>query len=455
MLFGTFSFVPTLFFYLVGEEGSYVTSSFEMMHLHKWFQLLIYGLDFGRPPLMNWLIIPVANLIGWQHAVIAIRLVSATATLGTIIWLYWLSLKLFSDKSFALFAALTGLSLADWLLYRGWLSYSDPVFAFFTFGAMATLWVACIERNRGSLLLSVLLVSCGMFTKTFTAYIFYGTIAFILLWQRQARLFILSPRSIFVFSLALVIPLAWFSTIPHGGSSTAMWGEIMRKFTSQNFNDYFLYLVAFPIEVIVRLSPALLLAIYLLLRRRVLDIENASGYFLTALWTVGLGFLPYWLAPYSNVRYLLPLYPMIALISARIIWRAGESGRKLALRWFTGIIIFKFIFVLFLFPFYQAYYRGENYAQTAQIIIKRTQGFPLYVTDSRSIGLSIVGYIDMMRYPQPPLLFPPNDFGSGYVLSMEVDKELGELSEAYTVAADQIFLLCRGAACDAKSQTSK
>ena len=126
--------MPTLFFYLVGEEGIYTITSMEMWHQQNWIQQIMYGVDNQRPPLVNWLIMPLANLIGWQHVVIAARSVSVAATLGSVAWLYWLSRKLFGDKSLALFAALACLSLADLLLYRGWLSYTDPVFAFFTFG---------------------------------------------------------------------------------------------------------------------------------------------------------------------------------------------------------------------------------------------------------------------------------------------------------------------------------
>lgn len=447
---GAVSFLPTLFFYLVGEEGIYTITSMEMWHQGNWLQQIMYGSDNHRPPLVNWLIMPLANLIGWQHVAVAARSVSIAATLGMIGWLYWLSRKLFADRSFALFAALAGLSLADLLLYRGWLTYTDPVFAFFTFGAMATLWTAALERHKGWLLVSVLLVSCAMLSKAFTAYIFYGTVALVLLWQRPARDFLLSPAALLIFALALIVPFAWFAMLPQvGGHSSSMLSEIARKLSAQDLSSYLRYLLAFPLETAFRLSPAVLLAVYLLARKRVQQ-ESMPVPFRAALLVAGLGFLPYWLSPQSGIRYLLPIYPFIALVSARIIWRAGESARILALRWFAGIIAFKFLFALVLFPYYQSHYRGENYAQAAQAIMERTRGFPLYTNDVRSVGLSIVGYIDATRFPQAPLTYPTAHFDSGFVLSREADPSLGELAETYTLAGDQTFLLCRGAACAAK-----
>ncbi|MCX7194010.1 MAG: dolichyl-phosphate-mannose--protein mannosyltransferase, partial [Proteobacteria bacterium] len=122
------SFIPALGFYLVGEEGSYTIISMEMWHSRDWLIQTIYGNNLQRPPLITWLTIPIATLIGWSHILIAIRLITVAATLGMAGWLYWLARKLFDDKAFALFAALTCLSLADLLLYRGWLSYTDPLF---------------------------------------------------------------------------------------------------------------------------------------------------------------------------------------------------------------------------------------------------------------------------------------------------------------------------------------
>ncbi len=446
LLLGALSFVPTLFFYLVGEEGTYIITSMEMWHQQNWMQQLMYGADNGRPPLVNWLTMPLSALIGWQHEIIAVRFVSVAATLGTVAWLYWLCRRLFDDKPFAQFTALTALALADWLLYRGWLSYTDPVFAFFTFGAMATLWVGTVERHRGWLLASVIMVSCGLLTKAFTAYVFYGTLGFVLLWRRDTLRFLLSPRTLFVFALALVVPLAWFASIPQSGNSAGMLSEITRKLAVQDPMTYLRYLAGFPLEVFVRLSPAMLLASYLLLRRRMTE-NDETPHLRTAAWAAGLSFLPYWLSPESSIRYLLPIYPLIALVCARIIWRSGASARKLALRWFAGVIALKFLFALVLFPYYQTHYRGENYQQTARTVIERTRGFPLYVTDVRSVGISIAGYIDLIRFPQAPLTFPPAAFDDGFVLSMEADAKMGAVAETYTLAADKIYLLCRGAAC--------
>ena len=448
LFFAAASFLPALGYYTIGEEGFYTISSMEMWFNNDWLVQTTGGGDLGRPPLMNWLVMPLAELIGWQHVLVATRLVTISATLGVTAWLYWLCRRLFDDRGFALFAALACLSLADLLLYRGWLAYTDPTFSFFTFGAMATLWVATIDRHRGLLLVSVFLVSCAMLSKAFTAYVFYGTTALVLLRQRSVRDFLLSPSSLFIFALALIVPYAWFSKLPKmEGHSSHMLREIGHRLLALDTPGYLAQITLFPLETALRLSPAVLLAVYLLLRKRVSGPENMPIHFQSVLLIAGLCFLPYWLTPRSGIRYLLPIYPLIALISARIIWRAGDRAKTLALRWFAGIVAFKFVFALLLAPYYQSHFRGENYVRAAQDIMHRTAGYPLYATDFRSIGLNITSQIDVDRWPQAPLTFPPVQWNDGFVLAAKADEALGIVAKSYTLVGDQIFLLCRGTAC--------
>lgn len=442
------SFLPTLNFYMVGEEGSYTIISLEMWDSKNWFIQTIYGQNLQRPPLINWLVMPIASVLGWTHIVLVTRLITVAATLGMAAWLYWLSRKLWSDKSFALFAALSCLSLADLLLYRGWLAYTDPLFGFFIFGAIATLWAACVERRTTWLALSVLLIGCALLTKVFTAYIFYVTAVLVLLWQRPHRAFLLTPTALLILASALIIPYLWFASLPQvSGQSGSMMGEIARKLSAQDGWAYLQRLFTYPLETLLWLAPAPVLAGYLWLRKRIADAESMPIHFQVALWIIVLSVLPYWLAPQGGMRYLVPIYPLIALLSARLIWRSGTTGQQLALRWFAGIIAFKFIFVLVLFPYYQSHYRGENYLVTAHELTRQTQGFPVYVNDTRSIGLNIIGQMDIDRLPRPPLLAPPTQWDDGFLLIAEPQHQGSQLVKKITVAKDDIYLFCRGTAC--------
>jgi len=107
------------------------------------------------------------------------------------------------------------------------------------------------------------------------------------------------------------------------------------------------------------------------------------------------------------------------------------------------------IAVVLLFPYYQSHYRGENYALAARDIIALTAGQPLYVTDVSASGMSVAGYIDAYMQPAPPLQVPPAAWESGFVIAYEEDAKLGQTFKHYPLAANDLYLLCRGAACAA------
>lgn len=447
--FAALSFVPTLFFYTVGEEGIYTISTMEMGFSRDWFIETMYGMNLQRPPLMNWLGVGIANLLGWTHVLHAIRLLSIAATLGMAASLYWLAMRLFAERSFAAFATLACLAMADLALYRGWLAYTDPLFACFTFAAMATLWIATLEKHRALLLLSIVLVSVALLTKAFTAYVFYATVGFVLLWRPDTRRFLLSPLSLLILSSALIVPYLWFSSIPHtGGQSGSMFNEILRKLSIEGGGlGYLRKLIQFPLEAAFRLSPVVLLAVYLWLRRRVVQVESYAAYFRDAAWMTALCFLPYWLSPQSSIRYLLPIYPLIALLGARLIWRTGEAGQWLAVRWFTGLLVLKLLFGLLLYPYYQSHFRGENYVNAAHEIAAQTAGMPLYANDPRSITENIVSEIDRLKMPHDLVFAPPLHWDNGFLLAMQPETG-SQVFSKLRVANDELYLLCRGTACN-------
>jgi len=294
----------------------------------------------------------------------------------------------------------------------------------------------------------VLLVSCALLTKAFTAYIFYATVILVLLWQDNSRKFLLTPISLLILCSTLIAPYTWFSSLPHQGaqSSSMMLNEILIKLIPENGWEYVQRLFIYPLETAFWLSPAALLAAYLLLKNRICESET-SAHFKNTLFITVLTILPYWLAPQGGIRYLLPVYPMVALVCARYIWRAGEVARNLALRWFAGVIVFKFLFALVLFPYYQHAYRGENYVATAHIISKQTAGFPLYGKDFRSTGENIIGQINIDRLPLAPIQQPPDNWDNGFWLGPDADDKIGNVVEKFVVAKDEFYLLCRGAAC--------
>ncbi|OGS81037.1 MAG: hypothetical protein A2Z94_04655 [Gallionellales bacterium GWA2_55_18] len=447
------SFLPTLFFYYVGEEGIFPMVSQEMWERGAWLKQYMYGMDMQHNPLFNWLIMPFSALFGWEHVLIVIRVLTVCSTLTTALVLAWVAGRLFQDKTFGAFAALGYLTMADVLLYHGWLSYVDPNYAMFIFSAIATLWVGVREQRTPMLALSGVLLSCAFLSKALTAYIFYGGVLFVLLFDAQQRRFLLHWRTLPILLLTYAGPFIWYAIIP-GGSAQGkrMFDELTYKFVKPTLFEYAGKLTGFPIEVLVWLSPLTLLAIYLWLRKRNRKEVSATHQllFISACWMFLLNFLPYWVSPRGGMRYLMPIYPLLALVAARIIWQSGEAALMLARKWIIAALVLKFAVALVVFPYYQSHYRGQNYDETAADILTLVQKQPLYTTNSSAAGLSVTAYLNKRRVPAPVLQLPPANWSSGFVVALSVDETPGQVYKKYRLGGDDLYLLCRGEACNTR-----
>ena len=264
------SFLTTLHLPYIGEEAVYTVSSIEMWTQRDFLVPTLFGSLYGRPPLYNWLIIPLANLFGWDHVLVAARLVTACASVLTGLVLAWLSRNLTGDRTLAAFAALIYLS-GDMLFYRGWLAYSDPLFGMFVFAAIACVWVG-LEQDRPLLIwMAIVALTCAFLTKVETAYLFYGiSLSVLLAIRREYRMRLLRPSPISAHVAGVAAFLIWHH-IASGGtdlqdSNTA--DHILNKLSTVDLADYFRQLVLFPLETFAELLPVSVVAAWFWVRDR-------------------------------------------------------------------------------------------------------------------------------------------------------------------------------------------
>ena len=441
------SLYTTLGLPYIGEEAVYTITSLEMRLNHDFFVTTLYGNSYGRPPLLNWLILPLAEILGWDRMLLASRVVTATATVFTGLTLAWLTLNLTRNRALAAFAAVVFLS-GDVLFYRGWLAYADPFMTLCVFGAIACLWGAVLRKEGALLWLAVLLATGGFLAKVQTAYLFYGVALVVLAAERDARRFLLGAHSIAAHATAVAALLAWNAYFTHGTQSASTAVDILLKIKSVDLGDYLRQLWSFPPETVLRLAPASLVVIYYWWRTRTAPPpETIAGFpWRTLLAILILNYLPYWLGPKTHIRYIMPLYPLAALALAGAIWQLGERPRVIATRWFVAAVVLRYAIGLWIFPWYQQHYRGD-YARTAAEIAATTRGYPLYATDVSATGLSVTAHLDTLRYPQPYLRWPPAQWKDGFVLSYAPNADLGEVSASYPLGGNTLYLLCRGVAC--------
>jgi 4-amino-4-deoxy-L-arabinose transferase-like glycosyltransferase len=445
------TFLPALGFYYVGEEAIFPISALEMWFHGEPVKRLLFGADLQHTPLFAWLIIPPASLFGWDAMLVVARGITITATLLTGVVVAWLAQALYGNRIFSAFAAAVYLTLADLFFYRGWLAYVDPLFGLLVFSAIACLWLACERRRYSLLALAVVLLYAAFMAKALTAYVFYAGAGLVLLFRADYRRFLLTLPALALHAAGAALLAGWLMIFASNrAQGSRMFSEILAKLAPENLGSYLGKLVAYPLETLLCLAPAGLIALWLVLRQRSTSPLVADTALKTAAWIALVNYLPYWLAPNSHVRYLLPLYPLAGLVIARLLWLGGPQLLRLTRRWLIGAIVLKLIVVTVVFPLYQARYRGANYAETAQVILDRTRGHALYTSNVSASGLSVAAYMDVARLPQPPLTFPPAQWTDGFVMAYQPDPQLGQVAAQYRLGGNELYLLCRGAACTAQ-----
>lgn len=443
------SFFISLGLPYIGEEGVYTISSYEMWYYQQFLYPTLVNIPYWRPPLFNWFIIPVANYLGWDHMLLAARFIAASATIATGFILIWLAKHVFKLPQFGLFAALIYFT-SDASFYHGWIAYADPLFAFFISSAIACLWVANLERRFLWLCFSVGSLVAAYMTKALTAYVFYS-VAFLTIAQQEGKhAFILRPFSILIQSLAIVFPFLWY-VVTQGVTGKMMLGDISQKFLHISPISYSLQLIVFPLEVVCRFLPASALAIYYFLKNRLTKLSFDNDLLRVLLGILFINLLPYWLGPHSGIRYILPLYPFIALFIAMLLWDLSKPAYNRVIVWLAVAIVVKYLWLIFLAS-YQHYFRGD-YQHVAKHILLETQGFPLYANDTVATGLSVIAHIDSLRHPKPPLQHSRFAKESSYFLiNDKLDLALGNPYKLFYIGKQgtPVYLLCKGTACYVK-----
>jgi 4-amino-4-deoxy-L-arabinose transferase-like glycosyltransferase len=445
------SFAATLTLPYVGEEGIYTITAMEMKASGQYILKTLYGTNHGQPPLLNWLVIPVADVIGWPHVLVASRLVTACATIGTGLVLAWLVAALTQDARLAAFTALVYLT-SDALIYHGWIAYTYPTLAFFTFTAIACLWMSAVRRSLLLACVAAAAISCGALTKGVSAYAFYGAAGLVLLCRRDLRPFLLRTGVIVPHLLAATLVVVWHRYLIGSAAQQSMdLSALSEKLRAFDLRNWLNQLWTFPLETMLRFVPASLLAAYAWMRRRGSEASASpiAAPATTAAWIALLGWLPYWLWPDTGTRYVMPLYPLAAFVIADVLWRQRVVTMRTVARWLFATIAFKYVAVLWAYPAYLREHRGD-YAAVAAEIEALTAGLPLYANDVSATGLSVVANIDSRRFPHQPVQWPPAEWSSGFLLANAEDSSVGNVVRRFPLGGKAVYLLCRGAACEGR-----
>lgn len=257
----------------------------------------------------------------------------------------------------------------------------------------------------------------------------------------------MKPANLLVYLFSILFYFLW-NIAAQKITEAGMWTDIFSKFHTIYWGAYMQQLIVFPLEVCSRFLPVSGLAIYYFVKRKYEKFKFGWNPILTLSGIVLFNFVSYWLAPHTSIRYLLPLYPFIALLLAIVLWNLSKNKLKIIIIWVALTILVKYVELAVIY-YYQIYYR-RDYTQIAKQVIMQTKRFPIYSNDFVATGLSVTAEIDRLIFPSPPLqgiqFVKERNY---FVINDKIDSKLGKLYKKIKLGKQgtYLYLLCQGNAC--------
>ncbi len=352
ILLAFLSLLPNLWLYpFKGEESLRVLVAFEMFHQGSLLQPTLLGEPyFNKPPLFNWLIILFSYIIPWSE--LTVRAVSLTSLLLSTLNTFLIARVVLRDREFALLASLVFLTFGNILFFYGYLGEIDITLTFFVSSVFLSLYLSYL---RGA---DVFLITAGLFSglafllKGFPAYGFYGISLLVFTLYSKSLRFVLSKWAVFSHLLAVLIPFVWFLSLPEPFTYLkTLFHESFSRVSSEEFSrlKHAVKFLLLTFKDTLPWSFLSVLALYVILKRK--EQIRFKPLYLTAL-LFSVNYLPYLLSN-SAGRYILPLYPLLAVMFAYLIGAVRNSSfKRLVYATLSLVIFLRLLYGLVFFPYY-------------------------------------------------------------------------------------------------------
>lgn len=307
------------------DDAAYAHEARVMVQSGDWWTMSLNGNpDFDKPPLFIWLVALSFKLFGATD--FAAKVPAALFGWATVILVYFLAKELFSNEPEDISTRkwLPPLSMLCMATTQYFLKYSshamtDVPFAFFF--ALAIYFYVRALKNNLFLPVSGMAIGLAMMTRAPMGFLPFGIIALHLIFTRRLKL-LFSRYFAGCVLLALLIPAIWYLR------EYSLFGEVFinRHFSNildhsaatqartgwQKFLWYFEYFFLI-VKLYIPWFPLMFYGLFLAFRKA--RHKFAPAEVLLIIW-VFLVLLPFSLAESKVLRYILPVFPAFAILSA-------------------------------------------------------------------------------------------------------------------------------------------
>ena len=312
---------------LRGEEPCRAQVAVEMIQTGDWLVPRRQGRPFlDRPPLQNWAI-ALLGLVRGRVDVVAIRAPSAASILLAVLLVYGYARTCLPRPG--AFAAAAALATMGHVLEMGGLGETEAMFTFLL-SASLLVWHWGMVRGRPAWLPAYALMALATLTKGLQAPVyFFGAIGLYLLITRRLRE-LLSAAHLGGLIVGLLLWAAW--QVPyslemgwHATRETYLHVVTMR-FGDSRIATYVRHAAVFPAELFASMLPwSLMLAAYAAggLRRA---LGGARPHVSFMLCCIAVALPTCWGTSGARPRYLMPIYPCLALLIGVAIQRCWDAA---------------------------------------------------------------------------------------------------------------------------------
>ncbi len=343
------SLLPNLHRYpFKGEESLRTQIAFEMWHSGNYLQPTFLGEPyFNKPPLFNWLIVLYSHIIPWSE--MTVRAVSLSFLLLTTLLVGIFSHHLFRNLSLATLSSLVFLTFGNVLFFYGFLAEIDITFTFFVFLGICLLYIWWSKGSKVFGFFAGVVFGLSFLLKGLPAYTFMVISILTLALYGKSPTRVFKPDALLVYIPSLLIPLLWIIQTPEPIQYLA---NLWRESFSRVEGDFsrLRHMLFFPLLNFKDTLPwSFLFLLSLYASRKDLDFPPQ----LRAIFLLFLAnYIPYWVSD-SAGRYIMPLYPLLAILFAYYLHKAlkVETFRRLFLITVFIVILSKFLHGLFFFPY--------------------------------------------------------------------------------------------------------
>ncbi len=440
LLAGLAMLLPLPVMQYVGEESYYTLSAYEIYVTGDWWHQSIFGNYWPKTPLYNWLIIAMAQTIGWDHLEIAARMVSVFATLASAAIVFMMSKRLFGkDNQIPWLAALIYLTMGEVSFWYGWLGYADATFGFFIFAAIAFLWVAIEDRKLSFYIVSLILITLAFMVKNISCYALYGASGLILLHRMRQWALLKQPIIWGLGLVTLLFPWLYQHVLLSTGSNTSVAiGDALRNFTGYSLSDFLQHWITYPAIFLARAFPITLMLIWFFLHHKQ-HFEFRHVHITLSLILLAC-LAPFWLSAAGTPRYLIPLYGLLALLLTGLVIQLQPDRLRIVIKTMAIIILLKVPYSLAILPYIKDWREGRDLNAVAEEILQLTEGHTVRTWDDVSTGLSIGAYMDVRLPPEKYIRWYDGNEKQVYILYDHLSPKLGKLVKSYRLRGDDVHL---------------